>query len=305
VRLLTDVHAGRVDPKQAGFELPLKAPLDLPQLLTRLAQGSDPNSLVGSIEPPFVHYRLLKQALVQYRALAQQPGLTVLPPLPAAKLSLRAHYSGAPALRRRLHAEGCFDRAHSLDAQDPFQLDAALVSALRCFQSRHGLLPDGELGAHTYQALTVPFAQRVRQIELTLERWRWLPALQQPSVLVNIPAFHLFAFRSNLDSEQGMLRMDVIVGQGYARTQTPVFAADMKALVFRPYWDVPRSIVLREILPALARNPNYLESQHLELVQGERDASPVVPPTPEHLAALAAGRLRLRQRPGADNALGL
>jgi murein L,D-transpeptidase YcbB/YkuD len=305
MRLLTDVHAGRVDPKQAGFELPPKAGLDLAQLLTRLTQGSDPSSIVDSIEPPFVHYRLLKQALAQYRSLAQEPDLTALPPLPRGKLSLGDHYSGAPSLRRLLRAEGCLDQRNAPNALHPFQLDVALVSALKCFQSRHGLLADGELGKHTYQALTVPFARRVRQIELTLERWRWLPSIEQPTILVNIPAFHLFAFRSNLDSEQGMLRMDVIVGQEYAHTQTPVFAAEMKALVFRPYWDVPRGIVRREILPALARQRNHLESQHLELVHGERDNSPVVPPTPENLAALAAGTLRLRQRPGADNALGL
>ena len=96
-----------------------------------------------------------------------------------------------------------------------------------------------------------------------------------------------------------MLRMDVIVGQEYARTQTPVFAADMKALVFRPYWDVPRSIVLREILPALSRKPNYLESQHLELVRGESDNSPSSRRRRRTWRPSRPGALRLRQRPGA------
>lgn len=305
MRLLTDVHAGRIDPNRAGFELPPKPALDLSVLLTQLAQGSNPDSIINAVEPPFVHYRLLKQALAQYRALARQPDLTALPPLPRRKLTLGDHYSGAPPLRRLLRAEGCLGAADALNRPRPLELDTALLAGLRCFQSRHGLLADGELGEHTYQALTVPFSKRVRQIELTLERWRWLPALDPPAILVNIPAFHLFAFGSTLDSEQNMLRMDVIVGQQYRRTQTPVFAADMKTVVFRPYWDVPRSIVIREILPALARKPNYLESQHLELVHGDSDTSPVVPPTPANLAALTTGTLRLRQRPGADNALGL
>lgn len=305
VSFLSDVHAGRVDPEQAGFELPPKPALDLPSLVTQLAQTPNPGSIVSGIEPPFVHYRLLKQALAYYRALARDPNLTALPPLPSRKLRLGDGYLGAPALRRLLHAQGCLARADAADPLEPLQLDGPLITALKCFQSLHGLLADGELGEHTYQALTVPFAQRVRQIELTLERWRWLPALEPPSILVNVPAFHLFAFSSGVDSEQGMLRMDVIVGQEYRRTQTPVFVADMKTLVFRPYWDVPRSIVLREILPQLSRKPNYLEAQHLELVRGESDASPVVPATPQNLAALAAGALRLRQRPGADNALGL
>lgn len=302
---LTDVHAGRINPNEANFELPRKAELDAASWLTRLAQSSEPASVVAQVEPPFVHYRLLEQALRHYRPLAQEPQLTALPALPRRKLGLGDSYRGAPALRRLLVAQGCLERAEAPDPQRPWQLDAPLIQGLKRFQSLHGLLVDGELGERTYRALTVPFAERVRQIELTLERWRWLPSFQYPTVLVNIPAFHLFAFNSTLDSERNMLRMDVIVGQEYHRTQTPVFAADMKAVVFRPYWDVPRSIVLREILPRLALNASYLEQQHMELVRGETDSSPVVPATAENLQALASGTLRLRQRPGPDNALGL
>lgn len=102
-----------------------------------------------------------------------------------------------------------------------------------------------------------------------------------------------------------MLQMDVIVGQTFARMRTPIFAADMTYVVFRPYWDVPYSIMSRELLPEARAKPGYFASQNLEIVRGAGDDARPVAVTPESLAALAAGELRLRQRPGPDNALGL
>ena len=86
-------------------------------------------------------------------------------------------------------------------------------------------------------------------------------------IVVNIPQFKLFAFQSADDRESHLLRMDVIVGQAFPHTRTPVFVADMKFVVFRPYWDVPFNIVQREILPNIRNKPNYLARNHFELVQ--------------------------------------
>jgi len=147
-------------------------------------------------------------------------------------------------------------------------------------------------------------ADRVRKIDLTLERWRWLPAFQAPPIIVNVPEFRLFAFRRITDRAADILQMDVIVGRTFPRTRTPVFAADMKSVIFRPYWDVPRSITLREMLPKIRANAGYLASQHLEIVSNGPGAA-VLPATPASVQALAAGMARLRQQPGADNALGL
>lgn len=147
-------------------------------------------------------------------------------------------------------------------------------------------------------------AARVRKIDLTLERWRWLPAFQAPPIIVNIPEFRLFAFRQTADRAADILQMDVIVGRTFPRTRTPVFAADMKSVIFRPYWYVPRSIIVREMLPKIQANPDYLAAQHFEIVSVGPGAA-VLPVTPESIAALAAGTARLRQQPGPDNALGL
>jgi murein L,D-transpeptidase YcbB/YkuD len=185
-------------------------------------------------------------------------------------------------------------------------LDTLLVTALKRFQARHGLAPNGVIDPATYAALTTPLQARVRQIELTLERWRWLPPFTTPPIVVNIPQFRLFAFRSTQDRKDDILQMDVIVGQAYPSKQTPVFAADMRYVIFRPYWEVPHTIVINELLPKIRKTPGYLAGEHLRIVQGDSDdnLTPLAP-TPENLAALEAGTLRLRQEPGPDNSLGL
>ena len=171
--------------------------------------------------------------------------------------------------------------------------------------ARYRLLASGAASASPRELLAAPYARRIRQIELTLERWRWLPPFTSPPIIVNIPQFRLFAFQSTRDRKAEILQMDVIVGRTYPKLQTPVFTAEMKYVVFRPYWDVPYSITQREMLPQIRRNLNYLQKEHLEIVRGPGDSATVIPPSPESIRELAAGRLRLRQQPGDDNALGL
>lgn len=311
IRLVSNLHYGRVNPRAAGFEIgPRRDDLDVAATVRALASATDVARALEAVEPPFLHYRLLEHALAFYRALQAEPGLTQLPPLPGRALRAGDSYAGAEALRRRLTAVGDLAPADGAAAAAPAAppagvIDPALDAALMRFQERHGLNVDGILGRQTFAVLTTPMAVRVRQIELTLERWRWLPAFTAPPIIVNIPQFRLFAFPTVLDRAAGLLQMPVIVGEAYPRTSTPVFTGSLTTVVFRPYWDVPRSITLREMLPQIRAHPGYLARNHLELVAGQRDASPVVAPSRAAIAALAAGQLRLRQRPGADNALGL
>ncbi len=304
IRYVHDLHFGRVDPRAAGFEMPVRSPLNWAQVLEKLATSGSAQSVVITLEPAFNHYRALKRALVQYRALASQPELTQLPPLPAKSVKPGETYDGAPALRSLLIQVGDM-------AADPVQqnaitiLDPQLSDALRHFQFRHGLAQDGALGRETWRQLTTPMTVRVRQIELTLERWRWLPMLDAPTIIVNIPQFRLFAFPASMDGESQMVTMDVIVGRAFHSAQTPVFAADMKYVKFRPYWDVPYSIMKNEILPHLRGDPSWLQKHDMEIVASQDDRATSVAPTPSNLTALAAGKLRVRQRPGDDNPLGL
>jgi L,D-transpeptidase YcbB len=303
VRFVCDLHYGRVDPATAGFHLEAAHhELDLAATLVSLARSPDPSAVLTAVEPPFRHYQLLKEALARYLLLAQQPDLTQVPAVPS-HLKVGAAYAGAPALRRLLAALGDLPAGEALNPQPVFS--AELGAAVHAFQLRHGLEADGLPGRATFAALTTPLARRVRQIDLTLERWRWLPPFQSPPIIVNIPQFRLFAFRSTEDKVADILQMDVIVGRVFPSMQTPVFESDMRYVVLRPYWDIPASITRNELLPKIRSAPGYLAAEHLEIVAGQLDSSPTVPPTPENLAALAAGKLRLRQQPGEDNALGL
>jgi murein L,D-transpeptidase YcbB/YkuD len=306
IRLISHLHFGRIDPRIAGFELPRSH--DTFNVATEvLALTSVPKVVdaLRAMEPPFVHYALLKTALAQYRALAADPTLTRLPSFGKRSVHAGEGYVGVPALRRLLIALEDMAAVAAPATVASSRLDSELVAGIKHFQARHGLTADGSLGAQTYLELTTPLALRVRQIELTLERWRWLPTFDSPPIIVNIPQFRLYAFATAEDRALNALQMPVIVGQAYPRTQTPVFVGDLRYVIFRPYWDVPRSIVLREMLPRIQADIGYLPRNHLELVNGQSDSGPVVLPTRDAVAALAAGALRLRQRPGDDNALGL
>jgi murein L,D-transpeptidase YcbB/YkuD len=121
---------------------------------------------------------------------------------------------------------------------------------------------------------------------------------------VNIPMFRAWAWDSLGAGPGPALALDVIVGRA-VDTRTPVFLADMRHVEFRPYWNVPTSILRGEILPALARDPDYLARHDMEIVAGLGDAAPPVPLSGEALRGLRNGTLRVRQRPGPRNALGL
>lgn len=304
VRFVSDLHFGRITPQAAGFQLEVpRTRLDLAEVLGKLAGAESVKAMLDGVEPPFVHYRLLRDALARYRELALDTDLHQLPPFDGRSLKPGASYAGAARLRRLLAALGDLPADQALKP-DPV-IGPELVAAIEQFQRRHGLTVDGIIGRQTFAELTRPLAARVRQIELTLERWRWLPHFEQPPIVVNIPQFRLFAFHTRADREAEIVGMDVIVGQSFPRSRTPVFTEEIRQVVFRPYWDVPYSITVREMLPAIRRNPGYFARNNLEIVRGAGDDAVPVPTTPENLVALAAGALRLRQRPGPDNSLGL
>jgi murein L,D-transpeptidase YcbB/YkuD len=340
IRFLSDLHYGRLDPAAVGHNLTVeRIRLDVPTTLAHLATAVNVALAVDALEPQFTHYALLKRQLSRYRALASEEGINELPPLPgapaadspaagspAAAKSLKPGdpYAGAAQLQRLLTALGDFgdgpapagdpapgaSSATAADASStavPLQtLTPPLVEALKHFQSRHGEKTDGTLGPATFAKLTKPLKERALQIELTMERWRWLPSeLVSAPIIVNIPQFRLFAFESTTDSEALIRQMDVIVGKAFEATQTPVFSADMSYVVFRPYWEVPYSIALKEIVPGARTNPASIEKHQMEIVRGSGDAAVVMANTAENVELLAKGVLRLRQKPGPNNSLGL
>ena len=170
-------------------------------------------------------------------------------------------YAGVPRLARFLRLVGDLPPDAVLPA-DSQVYGGPLVDAVKHFQLRHGLDADGRLGPATIKQLNVPLQDRVRQLQLTLERWRWLPAeFSAPPIIVNIPDFRLRALDEN---NKVVMDMRVVVGKAM-RTQTPVFTREMTYVVLRPYWNVPPSILRSEIVPAIQRDRGYIARKNYEV----------------------------------------
>ncbi len=302
MRYVSDLHIGRINPERLGFHLDVEhKKYDLSALLEELVAASDVASRLDAVEPQYDYYRALQGALERYRALA--PKAAALQPLPVPPKALEpgGSYDAMPRLAELLVLLGDLPAADR-PAGASAVYDAPLVAAVKRFQERHGLTPDGVAGPATFRALNTPLAERVRQIELTLERWRWLAhEFGEPPIVVNLPAFRLTAFAREGDQVKPVLRMNVVVGKQYKGAQTPIFARQMKYLVFSPYWEVPPSIARNELLPKMSKDPGYAERNHY-VIEG---AGGTLPVDAESLAAVRAGRARIRQTPGKHNALGL
>ncbi len=298
LRFASDLARGRIGAARERWSLDRGDRRERPgAVLERLATADDVEGVFRGIEPPWPAYRRTLRALARYRELAASGEGA---PLPRVRDAVRpgAAWAGTAPLAGRLRALGDLSPDDSLATGDRYE--GPLVEAVKRFQRRHGLEADGILGRETLQALGVPLARRVEQLELTLERWRWIPrAFGPPFVLVNIPEFRLYA----TDGKERRLSTRVVVGRRY-RTRTPVFAAAMTEVVFRPPWNVPASIQRDELAPRVAADPGLLSRERYDLV--DRSGRPVDPPraTPDLVTALRSGAVRLRERPGPGNALG-
>ncbi|MEO5761743.1 MAG: L,D-transpeptidase family protein [Vicinamibacteria bacterium] len=304
MRYLHDFHRGRVDPKAIGFLMTLPPDdHDYAAMVRTASLESQVKEVIESMTPPLVQYRALRAMLPRYRKLAADTSLPALPQAPAKSLKPGGTLNGLEGLRARLVAMGDMT-ASTAPPADPNLYDGEIVDGVKKFQIRHGFESDGVLGKGTLAALSVPFTWRMHQIELAMERMRWLPHLgERPFVAVNIPMFHLWGWDSVPESGKPTFDMGVIVGKALD-TRTPVFLEEMKYLIFQPYWNVPKSILQSEILPNIRKNPGYLDRQEMEIVDGQGDDATPVPASPENIRLLAADKLRVRQRPGDKNALG-
>jgi murein L,D-transpeptidase YcbB/YkuD len=298
-RFAIALRRGRVSPLavHGTLRLPVDS-FEVSTTLETLSKSTSPNDVLRSLEPPFIHYWLMMAALVRYRELAQDSTLVAIPPMPR-RLRPGEPYTGVPALRRLLQVLGDYRDSLAAPILDTLY-SGEVVEAVKRFQMRQGFTPDGVIGDSTRIRLSRPFEQRIRQMELTLERWRWMPRqFSAPPIIVNIPAFRLYAFSSLDLDERTTLAMNVVVGTAF-KTETPVFADELEYLIFAPYWDVTPAIALKEIKPEALKNPEFLVRNRYELVEGGEP----VPPWPENIARIGAG-VRVRQTPGPHNALGV
>jgi L,D-transpeptidase YcbB len=302
MRLISDLHIGRVAPAHFNFGIDIEAKkYDLPELLTtKVIHAASIKDVLEGVEPEYPGYERTEATLVQYETMAAHGDGAKVPDVPKT-LSVGDAYAGSAELAGRLHLLGDLPQV-AASGVSPTVYDASLVDALKHFQSRHGLTPTGKLGKDTVDALNVPIADRIVQLEDALERWRWLPPdFDEPPVVVNIPEFILRAYGPD---QKIALQMNVVVGKA-VRTQTPVFAKDMKYIVFRPYWNVPPSIVRNEIVSSILKNRAYIGQKGFEITDSKGTVITAGSVSDAVLAQLKAGQLMVRQTPGPTNSLGL
>jgi murein L,D-transpeptidase YcbB/YkuD len=262
----SDLKVGRLSPRKLDPELFAQTKtIDGVAVLAKLSDYKDLNVFFRLWAPHNPEYRALRVLLSVHREIAASGGWPTVPPGETLKPGMRN--SRISRMRARLRASGDI----TVDSAKPDVYDPALVMAVKRFQKRHGLEPDGVVGKQTVAAMNIAVEERIRQIVLNMERWRWLPEdLGDSYILVNIAGFKLHL----VDAGAVWDRMRVAVGKPYRRT--PVFSDRIRYLEFNPYWTVPYSIATRDLLPKIKENPGILKVKGYELL---RDGKSVAPET--------------------------
>lgn len=301
MRYISDLHMGRVNPRQFHFDLKIDhTKFDLSEFLRqKVVSSPDVDAALETVEPPFPIYRRTEAALKTYLELARRDGGGFLP-VPSKAVIPGDSYDGLPRLARLLALLGDLPDEHESYAQGIYQ--GILVDGVKHFQQRHGLDSNGRIDVPTLRELNTPLNRRVIQLQLTMERMRWLPhEFDRPPIVVNIPEFRLYAVN---EEYRGAFSMKVVVGRAY-RHQTPVFTSDIRSVIFRPYWDVPSSILQAELIPHLEEDPFYFSENSYEIVDKSGKVVSDGTVSEEIEDQLRSGKLAVRQRPGPDNSLGL
>ena len=295
-RYVLDVRMGRVSPIDVDPQWHIAAPeINMVTMLRQALKAKDFEAALRQLPPSHSGYRRLRDALARYRQIAQTGDWPILTRNVTLRVDMR--HAQVARLRARLIAE---DSLPETKARDDQHFDQELEYAVERFQVRHGLKMDGVVGPTTRAALNVPVSERIAQIKLNMERWRWLPrTLGQRYLIVNTAAYELTA----IDDEQIRFTMWVVIGK--EERQTPVIGGSMHTVVFNPYWTVPIKLVFEDIIPAQLRHRHYLKSKGIRVFANlaknievdpdkldwrsfQRDSFPYV----------------LRQDPGPDNPLG-
>ncbi len=290
--------SGRTDLAIANFGLPVARPV-IDHLAVGLAEALDrgrlEDYLVG-LGPRHDGYRALQQSLPQYRAIQRKGGW----PLIAAGPKLQPADCGprVEQLQQRLTASGDY-RGRPKAGNHCY--DADLTAAVSRFQRRHGLIADGVAGKRTLAALNVPVETRILQIQLSLERWRWMPAdMGSRYLLVNIPGFQMEV----VENGRRVRTMRTIVGR--KRRPTPMLASRITYLEINPYWHVPPKIAREDLLPKIKANPDFLVRQDFRVFDGWAPGARELNPANIDWSAVSTHNFpyRLRQEPAGRNALG-
>ncbi|MDJ0883053.1 MAG: L,D-transpeptidase family protein [Desulfobacterales bacterium] len=290
--------SGRTDLAMANFGLPLVRPV-IDRLAVGLAEALDrgrlEDYLVG-LGPRHEGYRALQQSLPRYRMIQRKGGWPTIPAGP--KLKPGNCGPRVEQLQQRLAVTGDYRRRLESGRHC---YDAALAAAVARFQRRLGLIADGVAGARTLAALNVPVETRILQIQMSLERWRWMPThMGARYLLVNIPGFQMEVVTNG----RVVRTMRTIVGR--KGRPTPVLASKITYLEINPYWYVPHKIAREDLLPKIQANPDFLVRQDFRVFEGWAPGARELNPASIDWSAVSARNFpyRLRQEPAGRNALG-
>lgn len=302
MRYISAVHLGRVNPEQFKFQFDVQGrQFNLADFVrTKVVNAEDPAAEIQKTEPTFPGYQKLLALLPVYEEYARKDDGEKLQPT-TKTLVPGQPYASLARLGRFLQLIGDIPRGTELDP-NPTIYQGALVEGVKHYQSRHGESPTGKLDARTINELNTPALARIRQIQLTLERWRWLPqSFSQPPLVVNLPEYRARAM--NPDGTVAFYK-NVIIGKAYGH-KSPVFQKDIQYVIFRPYWEVTPSIQRGEVVPHIQKDPNYIAKHNFQVVTPKGEVVTEDKVSPEVLEGLKSGHLMVRQKPGPTNSLGL
>jgi murein L,D-transpeptidase YcbB/YkuD len=249
-------------------------------------------------DPSFgkLRYHLLKQTLEKYAEIQLNGGWPLVEPGPV--LQLEDQGPRVAALRIYLGITGDLPDSASVDGN---HYDRALETAVMSFQRRHGLEADGVVGKYTLSALNVPVEDRISILQINLERWRsFSDTIHSQYLMVNIPGFEL----SIVEKNKVVHKMRAIVGK--RRRQTPVMSDRITYLELNPYWNIPRKIFLKDILPRIQEDPEFLAKQGIRVFDSWQQEASELDPTSIDWAHVSIDSFpyRLRQDPSEINSLG-
>ncbi|HEX8040435.1 MAG TPA: L,D-transpeptidase family protein [Chryseosolibacter sp.] len=261
-------------------------------LLMKMENAKDLRKVIEHLQPSDPQYQRLQKALAEYRRLEPQD---TLPPLPRDLYVKPGELANAtPLVRDKLRLTGYKSRS----ADPPELYDDELANAIREFQRRHGLTPDGIIGGETVSLLNTPITHYIELIVLNLERMRWYPHTggNQDEIVINVPEYMLRVYRNGAEK----LAMRVVLGSEYYAT--PVFHDTLKYIVFSPEWMVPQSIFTKEFFPRLKANPASFDSERFRFYKNGRPIDPLTEPWSDEDTDSTA--YRVVENPGDENSLG-
>jgi murein L,D-transpeptidase YcbB/YkuD len=283
----------RMDPGRVSY--PKK--YHLPAILEDVLNSGDVRAGLDRLIPQTQLYRNLRQALADYTAIAGSGGWPVIPSARGLKkkADIKRYLS---LLQERLVLTGDLTDPEPAISSDQ---DKRFGAAVRRYQKQHGLKADGVVGPATLKEMNVPVEKRIEQIRLNLERLRWLPEqMGRRNILVNITDFSRAVF------EEGRLIMDMPIVVGKHDQRTFAFSARMTHLELNPYWNIPKEIAAKEVLPEIQKDQEYLARKNIRVIEYSRPQGVEIDPETIDWSKIRPEKLgySFRQEPGPGNALG-